>query len=160
LAGCVALLRALHLSDSYPGTWPDDAAGWITPHGFLLAWIALSEGSIVGHLALASVDEAVDPEFVRASGVPAAQLVEVRRLFVDPSQRRAGIAGRLLEVAAQYASARALHPVLETTADNSVAMRCYERNGWRRIGSKAATWRRASGEQPLLHQYELILPPR
>ena len=71
-----------------------------------------------------------------------------------PAARGAGVALTLLELAARYAFSLELHPVLETTADREPAIRFYERNGWRRIGTSIALWTRVSGERPTLHQYE------
>jgi GNAT superfamily N-acetyltransferase len=127
----------------------------LTPRGLLGAWIARDGLAIIGHVVLAAVDGADDPQFVRATKRPAEELAEVKRLFVAPASRRQGIARALLDTAVREARSRALHPVLETVADGQAALRCYEKYGWRLIGTGLAVWQRANGERPLVHQYEL-----
>ncbi|MGP6192096.1 MAG: GNAT family N-acetyltransferase [Vulcanimicrobiaceae bacterium] len=154
---CVGLLQSVHVADGYPAVWPDDAAGWLTPGGFLRGWVASRGSTLVGHIAVATVDGEGDPQFALASGRASSQLGEIKRLFVDPAARGAGIARALLNAAVRDVSSRGLHAVLETRADGSVAIRLYERAGWRRIGSSLAAWHGADGERPLLHQFELSL---
>jgi ribosomal-protein-alanine N-acetyltransferase len=155
LPGCIACLLAVHEADGYPSVWPDDVTGFLTPRGFLCGWIALRDSSVVGHIALCGVDEEADARFVASSRPRDMPLGEIKRLFVHPAARGARIAELLLEAAVREARVRALHPVLDTVVRMQAAMRCYERNGWRRIASSVATWQTASGEHPLLHEYEL-----
>jgi [ribosomal protein S18]-alanine N-acetyltransferase len=155
LAGCVAVLAAVHASDEYPAIWPKDAARWLTPAGLLDAWIAFDGSGILGHVALGRPDAELDRDLVKSAGRPSAALAEVKRLFVHPSARGRGIAKNLLEVAANGARTRALHPILEVTTDDPGAVGFYDRIGWRRIGSAVATWSRPSGAHPLLFHYEL-----
>ncbi len=154
LPNCIALLESVQRLDGYPSTWPSDPGAWLTPDGFLDAWVALCETRLLGHVALGTVDETADPQFTGSAGRAAPELAEVKRLFVHPQTRRAGVARQLLEAAVHGARARTLWPVLEVTADRRGAVQCYERNGWRRIGSSIANWQRADGERPLLYQYE------
>jgi ribosomal-protein-alanine N-acetyltransferase len=140
--------------DCYPATWPIDAAAWLTPNGILQAWIALRGSSIVGHVVAGAVDDREDPHLAISSHRRPSEMAEVKRLFVAPAARGTGIVELLLDTSTSYARARALHPVLEVAADHAAAIRCYERTGWRRTGSHNATWQRASGARPLLHQYE------
>jgi GNAT superfamily N-acetyltransferase len=153
-AGCVAALRLVHEADGYPSSWPLDPQAWLTPHGLIAAWIALIGATVIGHVALGAIDPEADSHLSKAAGRPAGELSEIKRLFVVPSARRSGVALALLDGAARHALALRLHPILETTADRASAIRLYERNGWRRIGTSVATWTRASGERPTLHQYE------
>lgn len=155
LPACIACLLAVHEADGYPSVWPDDVPSFLTPGGFLCGWIALRDASVVGHVALCAVDEEADARFVASSRPRHMPLGEIKRLFVHPAARGTGIAELLLEAAVREARARALHPVLDTVVRMQAAMRCYERNGWRRIASSVATWQTASGEHPLLHEYEL-----
>jgi GNAT superfamily N-acetyltransferase len=155
LPACIALLRVVHGFDGYPTTWPADVTSWLTPGGILRAWVALRGATVVGHVAVGSVDQQAEPHLATAAGRPASQLAEVKRLFVRPADRGIGIADALLVAAARYAKSQALEPILEVTADRVPAIRYYERTGWRRIGTSVATWQRASGERPILHQYKL-----
>jgi GNAT superfamily N-acetyltransferase len=153
-AACVASLRLVHQADGYPSSWPADPIGWLTPRGLIAAWLASSGPVAIGHMALGTIDPQTDPHIAEAAGRRADELAEIKRLFVIPSARGAGVAAALLDAAARYAIALGLHPVLEATADRDAAIRLYERHGWRRIGTSVATWARASGERPILHQYE------
>jgi GNAT superfamily N-acetyltransferase len=157
LTGCTAALKVVHLADGYPSAWPSDIEAWLTPDGFLCAWVAVNDSLIVGHLALGQVDELESPHLMSATRRPSDHLVEIQRLFVVPAARRAGIAKKLLDTATQCARSQQWHPVLEVTAERKAAIRLYEQNGWRRIGSNLATWRRPSGERPIVHQYECSL---
>lgn len=54
-------------------------------------------------------------------------------LFVDPRARREGVAGRLLEAAADYAARLgAIGLSLSTAVDNHSAQALYEKHGWQR----------------------------
>jgi GNAT superfamily N-acetyltransferase len=79
----------------------------------------------------------------------------MKRLFVAPFARGRGIGTLLLEAAIQYARASSFDPILEVTADRQASVQFYERNGRHRVGSNLATWQRASGQRPLLHQYQI-----
>jgi [ribosomal protein S18]-alanine N-acetyltransferase len=155
LPACIALLEVVHAFDGYPTTWPADVKSWLTPGGVLHAWVALRGATVVGHVALGTVDQEAEPQLAMAAGRPASHLAELKRLFVRPADRGAGVADALLAAGLRYAKNHALHPILEVTADRVPAIRYYERTGWRRIGTSVATWQRASGEHPILHQYEL-----
>jgi GNAT superfamily N-acetyltransferase len=154
-AGCIALLKDVHATDEYPAVWPRDPAAWLTPGRLLNAWVALSGSTIVGHVTLGPIDEKADPNFTLASGRPAAELAEIKRLFVRHEVRGSGIAARLLAEAAHFAQTRGRYPVLETVAASQANVRFYERNGWRRMGSSIATWSMPNGEKPLMYQFEL-----
>lgn len=157
LAACIAVLRDVHVADGYPSNWPVDPPAWLTPCGLLGVWVACCDGTLVGHVAAGRVDDRADPHLVAASGCPADAIVEVKRLFVAPAVRGLGVGARLLDAATAFAMRRALHPMLEVTAERAAAIALYERTGWERVATNRATWTRASGECPLLHQYRYLL---
>jgi GNAT superfamily N-acetyltransferase len=158
MAGCVALLAEVHRADDYPAHWPDDPARWLTPAGSLAAWVAYDGTVALGHVVLAGVDDVADADLMRSAGRPSSALAQVKRLFVHPATRGRGIARTLLETAARDAFERALHPVLETTADRPETVRFYEGAGWRRIGNAIAQWSMPSGEHPLMQHFEFPAP--
>jgi len=155
IGGCVTLLRTVYERDRYPAVWLPDAPDWLTPQPLIAAWVADRDEVILGHVALSGVDNSsVHHAMVTHGSI--ARLAEIKRLFVDPAARRAGIATALLETAARFAAGQGLYPVLEVAAHVPAAVRFYERNGWRRIGTSTAGWTLASGEHPLLYHYEWI----
>ena len=155
LAPCIMALRDVHDEDRYPSSWPSDAAAWLTPTGVYAAFIATQDDSVVGHVALGPIDEVADPQLAALQRWTAARLVEIKRLFVAPSARGTGIGKALLDAAVRFAETYEFFPVLEVTADRTAAIQLYASSGWMRVGSGLATWRRASGESPLLYQYIL-----
>lgn len=144
LSACIAALEQVHRMDGYPSSWPEDPTAWLTPKGLIRAWVARIGSSLVGHIAVGEIDSVESAD---------RRVVEVQRLFVVPHARRSGIARALLETATTYAANQGLDPLIEVTADRADAIRLYEQQGWRRIRTTQATWNRASGERPLLHQY-------
>lgn len=153
ILGCITALRAVHESDGYPSSWPRDVASWLTPTGMLAALIAVKDASVLGHIALGSIDGEADPQLMAARYYTTHDLVEIKRLYVRPSTRGLGIGRALLGAAVKHARSLNSYPVLEVTADRKPAIRLYERSGWRRIGRSSATWQRVTGERPRLYQY-------
>jgi peptide-methionine (R)-S-oxide reductase len=151
---CVTLLREIHARDKYPAVWPADAPRWLTPPAMLQAWIALDGPAVVGHVVLTGDDAHLDVYRALLGARAGAPLAEVKRLFVSGSARGSGLADGLLATAVAGARANGRHAVLETVADERRANRCYERAGWKRIGSVRAAWVDANGDHPLLHCYE------
>ncbi len=126
LPALVEVLRAVHGADHYPDVWPED------PHAFVATAAPL--GAWVG----------------RSVGEAAAQLAEIKRLFVSPSVRGLGLARRLMETALAEAARRRLRPVLQTLDENHAAIRFYEQGGWQRSGSVRADWTDAQGQRPTM----------
>jgi ribosomal protein S18 acetylase RimI-like enzyme len=88
-------------------------------------FIARRDGNAVGFLQL----------FQTFSTVWLGPSLILEDLFVDPSERGAGIATKLLERALAYSrETSAVGMFLETAMDNLSAQRVYERAGWTREG--------------------------
>ncbi|NUR89366.1 MAG: GNAT family N-acetyltransferase [Nonomuraea sp.] len=129
LDACVAALRQVQAADRYPVHWPDDPRAFLTPAALTGAWIAVEDGSVLGHVGLAGR--------------------EVTRLFVTPAARGRGLAVRLLDTVSGAAG-----PLeLEVSDEGKAAIALYERAGWRRVGSERADWRDSTGEPALVHRY-------
>lgn len=154
----VEALRLVHDSDGYPMVWPDDPTAWLTPPGALDAWVALSDGEVVGHVMLiegGKVEHAA--ELAEAARVPVTGLVGVSRLFVTPAARGTGVGAALLERVEDTPARRGRRLVLDVVDDGSPAVRLYERLGWTRVASGEATWTTPTGVRPQTAAY---LSPR
>jgi GNAT superfamily N-acetyltransferase len=135
LAECVAILAEVHRRDGYPMVWPDDPAGFLAKPGLLGAWVAVVDGRVDGHVALAPP----------GTGDAAAALLGrdaamVSRLFVPLAARGRGAGAALLDHATREAHQRGLHPVLDVLTTNSASIAWYERMGWRLLGTGEAQW--------------------
>jgi GNAT superfamily N-acetyltransferase len=153
LSPCVEILAATHTGDGYPQQWPDDPAAWLTPAHPLGTWVAVRGSRVVGHVALAGLTDPVPSPLASGTGLAAAALGAVTRLFVSTTERGGGTARALLETAAEAARVRGLRPVLDVFAESTAAVRFYERAGWTRVGSGLASWRTNSGDRAYVHYY-------
>ncbi|MFC8797627.1 GNAT family N-acetyltransferase [Promicromonospora sp. NPDC057138] len=154
----VGALRQVHEKSGYPMVWPDDPTAWLTPAGTLDAWVALSDGEVVGHVMLVEGDKVeYAAELVEATGVPVTGLAGVSRLFVTPAARRRGVAAALLERLEDTSTRRGRRLVLDVVDDGGPAVRLYERLGWTRVTAGEATWTTPAGTRPKTAAY---LSPR
>jgi GNAT superfamily N-acetyltransferase len=136
LSSCVALATLVHAEDDYPPRMADDLSAFISSPDAIAAWVAEIDGAIVGHVALhrRTSDEAMVLA-AAASGRPVSDLTVVARLLVSPPARRRGVARSLLATAVHAARNRGLRPMLDVATRLEPAIRLYEANGWRRIGT-------------------------
>jgi GNAT superfamily N-acetyltransferase len=150
LAACVAILSATRV-EGYPIRWPDDPAGWLSPRGFLEAWVAEQAGAVVGHIALRTV-AGMDgvPVWTEATGLPENALVAISRLFVDPASRGRGVGAALLAAAQRRAADVGQTAVLDVLDADRAAIRLYERSGWSRVASADVPH---AGGPPVLTHY-------
>jgi GNAT superfamily N-acetyltransferase len=152
LGECVGVLEAVHRADRYPIHWPDDPGRWLSPRALLNAWVAESDGRIVGHIGLRAATADVSASvWSDATGLPPERLASITRFFVSCDSRAAGVGGALLDAACAEAGARGLHPALDVVETNHDAIRLYEQRGWRRVGSQP--WPAAQDGKTLLHYY-------
>lgn len=131
LDACEHLAHVVHAVDGYPPRCADDLRVFVSAADALGAWVAQSEKGIVGHVALhPRSSRAVMALGSAATGRPPEQLCVVARLFVSPTERKAGIGSSLLTLAADAGLARGLWPVLDVATHLNNAIRLYERAGW------------------------------
>lgn len=154
--GCVRLLAEVHEADAYPLHWPAEPERWLTPADLITAWVGEEAGELLGHVALCTaVRESAAPWWEGASGISAARMGVVAKLFTAPWARGRGVGVALMETAMTEARRRDLLPVLEVLDLNRSAIALYEAMGWRRVGSAPASWAQGSVEHPVLHYYIL-----
>ena len=131
LDACEHLAHAVHAVDGYPPRCADDLRVFLSGGDAFGAWVAESEKGIVGHVALQPrSSRAVMALGSAATGRPPEQLCVVARLFVSPTERKAGIGSSLLALAANAGVARGLWPILDVASHLHNAIRLYERAAW------------------------------
>jgi GNAT superfamily N-acetyltransferase len=133
-AACVRLVTEIHCTDGYPQPLPADPAAFVTPSYETVAWVAESDGRIIGHVALHH--PALDPTLQvaqRVTGLSANRLALVARLLVDPTRRRLGVGRHLLAVATGHAASLGQRAVLDVFRDAGAPIALYEAAGWIRV---------------------------
>ncbi|MDX3235205.1 GNAT family N-acetyltransferase [Streptomyces sp. ME03-5709C] len=142
LGACVRVLAAVHERDGYPVDWPAEPAAWLAGAGSLGAWVAESDGAVVGHVGLGpgTGDDAAPGLWSAREGVTAARAAVVGRLFVAPTSRGRGIGALLMAAAVEEARLRGLHPVLDVVASDTAAAALYERLGWTLLATVEQRW--------------------
>ncbi|HYO20201.1 MAG TPA: GNAT family N-acetyltransferase, partial [Dermatophilaceae bacterium] len=153
LTACVDVLAEIHRADGYPRQWPVDPASWLDPSDSLAAWVAESNGAIVGHVVVTACADDPTPE--QATGRPTSELASVSRLFVSPAGRGVGTARALLSQAGSFATHAGLGLVLDVVDDAADAIAVYEHLGWRLVDCRPAVWTTDDGHRPLLRVYAL-----
>ncbi|MGQ0743209.1 MAG: GNAT family N-acetyltransferase [Acidimicrobiales bacterium] len=147
LDACEQLAHVVHTADGYPPRCADDLRGFVSAGDGLGAWVVESEKGIIGHVALLPrSSSAVMAVGAAATRRPPERLCVVARLFVAPTERKAGIGRSLLAVAADAGHARGLWPILDVASHFDNAIRLYERAGWTYAGQVTVDFR---GEPPL-----------
>jgi transposase len=135
-----------------PAFWPDDPVQWLSPKAMLGAWVAETDGRIVGHVALsAGAADTSASVWSEATGLPPEQFASIIRLFVSTDSRGVGVGHALLDAACAEAATRGLHPALDVVETDHDAIRLYEQSGWRRVRSEA--WTADRKGKTLLHYY-------
>ncbi|MFG2117132.1 GNAT family N-acetyltransferase [Streptomyces sp. NPDC048718] len=142
LGECVRVLAEVHERDGYPVNWPDSPDIWLTPSKLVSAWVAESNGRVVGHVGLSHSGEADAAPAVWSArtGAGAEATAVVSRLFVAPSARGLGIGALLMEQAVTTARDHGLHPVLDVVSSDTAAAALYERLGWRPLATVEQIW--------------------
>jgi GNAT superfamily N-acetyltransferase len=169
LVACAAALRTVHETDRYPRSWPEDPIGWLRSPRQRNAWVAVDDESadsgpagmseIAGHIALNVAEgDATVAISTLGTGLTHDQLIVVSRLFVVPSCRRRGLAGRLLDHAVAHAHSFGLRPVLDVLESDAGPIAFYEGAGWDRVG--AITFHSRHGEPLPAYIYAGPQPPQ
>ncbi|GMK54967.1 hypothetical protein CspeluHIS016_0200230 [Cutaneotrichosporon spelunceum] len=121
------------------------------------AWVALLNGSIVGHIATACVVEPSGPDgkgapgrsgstaglgsaWADAYGCATERLRCIGTLFADAEYAGAGIGSALLRVATEDVVGRDLLPVLDCIKAKGHVVEFYKRRGWVVVAEQRAPW--------------------
>jgi molybdopterin-guanine dinucleotide biosynthesis protein A/N-acetylglutamate synthase-like GNAT family acetyltransferase len=100
-------------------------------------WVVLEGDEVVGSIALRDLGE---------------RRLELKRMYLRPSQRGRGLGRRLLATAVEWARAQGTRTIrLDTTGEMEAARHLYEQHGFRRIPGEAPR----QGQQRLLYELEL-----
>jgi len=144
-------LRLVHDLDGYPSVWPPDPRAFLTPPA-LAGWVAQTREEVVGQVVLRPVPAAV-PGWVRATGLPASDVLIVSRLFVAPAGRGLGLGRALLGRASAEARGLGKRGVLDVHHRNLTAVHLYEAGGWQRVGTVDGDWLEPGSTVPRVHVY-------
>jgi len=151
VGACARLLRRAYFEGRFPEHGADGPRSWLEADEVMSAWVAETEGEIVAHVAISTVEPSAAFRWREVTGRPATDLVAVSRLFVRPRSRGEGIGTKLLAVGASAVRAKGRVPVIEVVTSSSVAPELYRDHGWRlratdlRPGTPAGLW---------VHRYE------
>ncbi len=156
LDACVRLAELVLAADGYPPRFADDLRHFVTAPGAIAAWVAASDGDVVGHVALQPrSSEVVMALASQATGWTSDRLCVVARLLVSPAARRNGIGRALLMTAAEAGRARGRWPILDVAIQFDGAIRLYETCNW--VCAGQVTVQLSRGEP--LDEFLFIGPP-
>ncbi|GBF06991.1 hypothetical protein DAERI_110173 [Deinococcus aerius] len=145
-------MRQVHETDGYPTTWPDDPRAFLAPPGTVGEWVAELQNEAMGQVVLRPVFDPV-PGWVRATGLPAPEVLILSRLFVAPAGRGQGLGRELFRTAWAGAEALGKRAILDVHHRNLSAVRLYEGEGWRRVATVDGDWLEPDGSVPRVHVY-------
>jgi len=136
LGPCLELAHVVRDLDGYPPRGPVDLERFLAPPHELAAWVAETDGTVVGHVALHETGSPMTMALASPhTGRAPDGLAVVARLLVGPAARRGGAARALLERAAADAHGRGRQPVLDVATHFAAAVGLYESCGWVRAGA-------------------------
>lgn len=105
---------------------------WLTNDPDATHWVAILEGTVVGHV---QVSPAHDYLVRQLPQLRPDTLLEVGKLYVDPSVRNRGIGAALLDQALRHARNRGMIAALAVLPSSVAAIQMYERSELRPAGS-------------------------
>jgi GNAT superfamily N-acetyltransferase len=143
-------MRQTHEVDGYPRYWPDQPARFLAPEQETHAWVAETDGAVVGHIALHHASHhPVLPAAQQATGLPADRLAVVARLMVAPEVQGRRVGGELLAAAVGQARRELRRPVLDVVQESAAAIAFYEKAGWTRLEPLTLELDGSSPEEPV-----------
>jgi GNAT superfamily N-acetyltransferase len=121
-------------------------------------WVALVDGQVAGHVVVTGAHAYLSNHLSAVGYKPRATngIAEVAKLFVDPSRQHQGVGSALFATACAFAWDRGMQPALAVVVTSYDAVRFYQREGMRDIGSFSGT----HGEnRVLVHEIDISKSP-
>lgn len=146
-----ALLTALASCARHTGYFAAED-GSLVPHAeaslfddrYDAAWVAETDGRVVGHIAVMPLplgeDQESIPLWTAATGKAAEAHTLIKRLFVDPTAQRGGVAKVLMAAAMDHIETNRQIGVLDTVSIAKAAMNLYQGLGWREVARAKPSW--------------------
>lgn len=130
-----SIIEQTREEDGYPPHWPENLTTLFGgPNELWMSVVGADEP--VGHVALRrrSSRDVMDVAS-ETTGLAAAELGVVARLFLRPDVRHQGLGRQLLDAAVAEAHRSRLQPILDVWTELHAAVALYETAGWRRAGT-------------------------
>jgi GNAT superfamily N-acetyltransferase len=140
LPALVEVLGEQQPSSSYPLRWPlpFPVEQFLVRPGERAAWVAETDGRVVGHVAVGDLDDGLGPVFAEAVGGTDLALLAV--LFVGLDTVGQGVGALLHDAAVSWIRGEGKMPVLDVVPTHARAVEFYRRRGWREVGRLRPGW--------------------
>ena len=146
LNACIQLLHRVYAVDKYPVHGVSNARAFLTFSHLELAFVAESQGEIIGHVAIGKASDADIAAKLWRTQHPETEVAVLMRLFVDPEHRGSGISGKLIETAVKWNGERGRRLILFVLEKDPGAERLYRRLGWENFGTGMHWYGEGKGE--------------
>lgn len=136
------LLRVRGADPTYPPPQDvdknvDSFTAWLLDTPDFRRWVAVVDGQVAGHVLVTKAHAYLSNHLSAMGYQPKGPngMAEVAKVFVDPLRQRKGIGSVLLTTACSFAWDAGMQPALVVVVTSYNAIRFYEREGMRDIGS-------------------------
>jgi GNAT superfamily N-acetyltransferase len=132
IAACIRAMRAEGI-DQWDEVYPGEA---LIARDAAAGTLYVAEAQVGACLGAVCLNEEENPGYAQVPWAGGAPVLVVHRLCVDPACQGQGVAGRLMEFTEALAAARGYTSIrLDAYTGNPVAVRLYERRGYRMAGT-------------------------
>jgi ribosomal protein S18 acetylase RimI-like enzyme len=134
---CARRLIEVHELDGYPVEGVAEPEAWLSPPGLVRSWVGELDGSIIGHVLVATPGPSDDAAalWTNQSQDRESNILVLARLFVGPAGRNHGVGEKLTRAVMAEAAECSVRLVLDVMEKDRAAIRLYERLGWQNIGA-------------------------
>lgn len=139
LDACIALLQHIQETDGYP-QGIGDLRKFLTSDKIQQAWVAESNGSIVGHISTGQATKDLAIDLWKMLYPNDDSIAVLSRLFVLHEHRKEGVSDKLVEAAVSSNAEKGIRLLLWVVIANEAAIRLYDRLGWVRFGTTTYTF--------------------